>query len=64
MDVLPLLDILTPRQLQVARFVALGQTNREIAQHLGIAYETVRTHRRRLYRRLGVHSEVELLRWA
>jgi DNA-binding NarL/FixJ family response regulator len=64
MCILAVLNVLTRRQIQVVERVIRGQTNAEIARDLCVAYETVRSHRRRLYRRLGIHNEIELLRWA
>jgi RNA polymerase sigma factor (sigma-70 family) len=41
---------LTPRQTQVLRLVALGMTNRQIGEALGITENTVRTHVERIRR--------------
>ncbi|MFI1726386.1 ATP-binding protein [Streptomyces sp. NPDC020489] len=54
---------LTPRQLQVALLVADGMTNRQIAQHLGIAEWTVVNHVRNVMRKLGCASRVQVA-WA
>jgi DNA-binding CsgD family transcriptional regulator len=51
---------LTPRELEVARLVATGRDNREIAIHLGIARETVKQTLRRVYQRLGVRTRAEM----
>ncbi len=53
---------LRPRELDVARLVAKGLTNPEIAAHLGIAPRTVATHLENAYRRLGIGSRAELTR--
>lgn len=45
---------LTPRECDVLRGVASGQTNKAIAAALGISPRTVETHRERLMRKLGV----------
>ena len=50
---------LTPRQMDVLRHLALGQSTPTIADKLGIANETVRNHIRGLTSRLGVHSRLE-----
>jgi DNA-binding CsgD family transcriptional regulator len=41
---------LTPRQMQILRLLALGMTNRRIAQELGLSENTVRTHVERIRR--------------
>src|SRR3954447_18081667 len=58
----PLADVrpeLTPRQLEVLRYLATGSSTEQIAAQMGIARETVRNHVRALLRRLGVHSRLE-----
>jgi non-specific serine/threonine protein kinase len=47
---------LTPREQQVARLIADGLTNRQIAAALGIAERTADTHVARLLAKLGVHT--------
>ena len=44
---------LTPRELEVLRLMATTHTNREIAQQLVISDETVRSHVKRILRKLG-----------
>ena len=48
--------LLTPRECDVLRGVAMGQTNKAIAGAFGISPRTVETHRERLMRKLGVTS--------
>jgi two-component system NarL family response regulator len=52
------------RELQVLRLVADGLSSSEIAAHLAIATATVEVHRRNIMRKLGLHSAVELTRYA
>lgn len=52
---------LTPRQREVARLVLLGWTDRQIAQELGIAVNTVRDHLRKLFERLDIASRSEVV---
>jgi DNA-binding CsgD family transcriptional regulator len=47
---------LTPRQADVLRLVAVGDTNTKIARRLGISEGTVRTHLENIYERLQVSS--------
>ncbi|MFD1146536.1 AAA family ATPase [Saccharothrix hoggarensis] len=51
---------LSPRELQIARMVADGQTNREIAEKLVLSPRTVEQHVARLFRKLGINSRAEL----
>jgi len=55
---------LSPRQAQVIRLVALGRLNKQIATELEILEKTVKVHRARAMRKLGVKSVAELVRLA
>ena len=51
--------VLTPRQVELMRRVAQGQTNRQVAHDLGLSEGTVRKHLENIYARLGVDSRTE-----
>lgn len=53
-----------PRLVSRVRRIALGYTNRQIAEELGISVRTVETHRANLMDKLGLSSRVELVRYA
>jgi DNA-binding NarL/FixJ family response regulator len=53
-------DLLTPREADVLEHLQDGRSNAEIAQALHVSIETVRTHARRIYRKLGVRTRREL----
>lgn len=53
-------DVLTPREADVLDQLQLGRSNGEIAAALSVSIETVRTHARSVFRKLGVHSRREL----
>ncbi|MCX4238451.1 helix-turn-helix transcriptional regulator [Streptomyces ortus] len=56
------LEGLTPQQLRIARCVAEGATNREVALRLAVSTRTVDYHLRKVFAVLGVRSRVELSR--
>lgn len=56
------LDALTPQQLRIARYVAEGATNREVAVRLSVSPRTVDHHLRNVFASLGIRSRVELAR--
>jgi DNA-binding NarL/FixJ family response regulator len=57
----PLLpDVLTPREADVLEQLQLGHSNGEIAATLSVSIETVRTHARSVFRKLGVKGRREL----
>jgi len=53
-------DLLTPREASVLEHLQQGRSNAEIALALHVGVETVRTHRRNIYRKLGVRTRREL----
>lgn len=55
---------LTPRQTEVLRLVALGQSSKEIARTLDLSLKTVETHRAQLMDRLNIHDLASLVRYA
>ena len=57
-------ETLTTRERQVLQAVAEGKTNRLIAEQLGLAVKTVDTHRMRLMRKLGIHDQANLIKFA
>lgn len=58
------LDTLSTRELQVLRRLALGHTNREIAESYCISVKTVDTYRSRLLKKLNLRNNAEISRFA
>lgn len=57
-------DLLSNRELQVLRLIAVGRSIKEIASELSLSDKTVSTYRVRIADKLGVSSNVELTRYA
>jgi DNA-binding CsgD family transcriptional regulator len=55
---------LSPRELQILRFIAHGEPVKRIAARLGLTISTIYTHRARILGKLGVDSNVALARYA
>lgn len=52
---------LSPREVQVLARLDTGGTAREIGAEMFVSHETVRSHLKRIYRKLGVHDRTEAL---
>jgi two-component system, NarL family, response regulator LiaR len=55
------LEPLTEREVEVLRLLAQGQTNREIAHHLKVSEDTVKTHVRHIMAKLGARSRTQAI---
>jgi predicted ATPase/DNA-binding CsgD family transcriptional regulator len=55
---------LTRRERQIARLVALGRSNREVAEELVVGVRTVETHLEHIFRKLSVQTRTEVGVWA
>lgn len=56
--------VLSPRETDVLKLMALGHTNREIGEQLSLSVRTVETHRAHIQQKLGLSSRPELTRYA
>ena len=59
---LPAPDLLTPREADVLELLQRGMTNAQLAHELSIGVETVRTHVRNIYSKLGISTRRDLAR--
>jgi two-component system response regulator NreC len=55
---------LTKREREVLGLIALGHTNNEVAEKLGLSVRTVESHRVHVQQKLGFRSRAELVRYA
>jgi DNA-binding NarL/FixJ family response regulator len=57
-------DELTPREAEVLRLIAAGQSNREIARTLFVSEATVKTHVNRIFAKTGSRDRAQAIRYA
>jgi DNA-binding NarL/FixJ family response regulator len=55
---------LTPREAEVLRLIAAGQSNREIARALFVSEATVKTHVNRIFAKTGSRDRAQAMRYA
>lgn len=60
----PELDLLSPREREVLRYIARGYAYKEVAHELSISVKTVETHVSAVLRKLQLSNRYELTRWA
>lgn len=58
------LDVLTPREREVLRYIARGYAYKQVANRLHISIKTVESHVSAVLRKLQLSSRYELTRWA
>jgi len=57
-------SLLTKREKQILQFIAEGLSAREIAEKLKLSVNTVHVHRRSIMRKLNIHKQTNLVRYA
>ncbi len=60
----PLVDELTPRELEVLTLIAEGHPNKEIAQKLSISEKTVKNHINNIFSKLHVYDRTQAMLYA
>ena len=55
---------LTSRELEVVGMIAEGQSNKDMANKLGVGVRTIETHRERVMNKLDIHSVAGLVKYA
>ena len=55
---------LTKREREILQLIAEGFTNKEIATQLKLSLNTVHVHRNNLMKKLGIHRQADLVRYA
>jgi FixJ family two-component response regulator len=63
-DIRKRIELLTPREQEIVRYVITGMLNKQIALKLDIAEKTVKVHRGRIMEKLCVDSVADLVRLA
>ncbi len=53
--------LLTKREIQIMRLLAMGNRNQEVADKLGISVHTVQTHRKRIMGKLEISNPIDLV---
>lgn len=57
-------DLLTPAERNVLKEIALGKTTKEIAAEKNLSFHTVNSHRKNIFRKLGVNNAHEATKYA
>lgn len=62
LDVEEMLDTLSHREVEILKQLVLGYSNKEIAQRLNAAEQTVKNHVSLIYDKIGLHNRFQLMR--
>jgi LuxR family maltose regulon positive regulatory protein len=57
----PIAEMLTPREMEVLKSLAAGNSYQEIANELFISHETVKQHLKNIYRKMGVKNKIQAI---
>jgi DNA-binding CsgD family transcriptional regulator len=59
-----LFALLTAREIEILKSIAIGKNSQEIAEELFLAEDTVKTHRRNIKRKIQVQNQFDLVLFA
>jgi len=54
-----LIDPITPKEMRVLNLVAQGMSNREVADQISVSVETVKSHLKSIYSKMGVNRRTQ-----
>ena len=57
-------DVLTPTETEIVKAIARGRTTKEIAEERFSSIHTITTHRKNIFRKLGVNTAHEVVKYA
>lgn len=57
-------ELLTPAERNILKEIAMGKTTKEIAAEKNLSFHTVNSHRKNIFRKLGVNNAHEATRYA
>ena len=57
-------DLLTPAERSILKEIALGKTTKEIAAEKNLSFHTINSHRKNIFRKLGVNNVHEATKYA
>lgn len=60
----PAVEPLTPREIEIVKLIAEGQSSREIADQLFLSFRTIQNHRTRIMRKLGLKKNTDMVKYA
>jgi LuxR family maltose regulon positive regulatory protein len=55
----PTSDVLSPREIAIVELISVGRSNKEIARRLGVMPETVKSHVKNIFAKLGVDRRAQ-----
>ena len=58
------IDLLTPAERSILKEIALGKTTKEIAVERNLSFHTINSHRKNIFRKLGVNNAHEATKYA